>query len=177
MVSMAEKIFGGGGGWLPDWRNLFNAAFVATAAAVAMSLMGLQDVVPQVIYRPLKLIGDSTIPLSMVIVGGIMVVHFSKNAVFRTGFVLKVAALKLAVLPLLIFAAIEILKGYTGVHISPALEFLLVLEGMMPPAATLPLLAGKHDGDYILVGQALFGVTLLSLLTVPVLLTVLRVVP
>ena len=102
----------------------------------------------------------------MIVIGGIVMVNFSRRSGFRFGFILKAAALSLLVLPLVVYFIIRKLP------LSPEVRFLLVLEAMMPPASTLPLLARKYEADYELTGQALFVITLLSLITVPLLLAI-----
>ena len=161
MFSLSGRIFSGRGGGRPGWKDVLNSATLSTLLAVAVSMAGLGKYVPEFLFRPLKLIGDATIPLSMIVVGGILMVNFSPKALERAGFVLKAAALKLLALPAVTYAVLLL------VDLPRDVEFLLILESLMPPAVTLPLLAGKHDGDYVLVGQALSGITILSFLTVP----------
>ncbi len=171
LFTASEKLFGKKSGVLPGAGSLLNPANVATVAGLAAALLGVGDKIPASVFKPLEMMGGTTIPLSMVVTGGIVVVNFSGGGVFPTGFVARVAALKLLVIPALVYAGLTFFKA-------PAeIVFLLTLEAMMPPAVILPLLAGKHEGDYLLVGQALFGVTVASLVTIPLLLALLRVVP
>jgi len=171
LFTASEKLFGKKAGILPSAGSLLNPANAATLAGLAAAVLGLGDRIPGSVFKPLEMMGGTTIPLSMVVTGGIVVVNFSGGGAFPTGFVARVAALKLLVIPALVFAALTLFKA-------PAeIVFLLTLEAMMPPAVILPLLAGKHDGDYLLVGQALFGVTVASLVTIPLILALLRIVP
>jgi len=171
LFSIAEGIFSGKKKWTFNWRSLFNMASVATLAGLLVAIAGLGRFVPDVVFKPLKMVGDATLPLSIIIIGGIMVVNFSRNSGIHTAYILKVAVIKLVILPLVTYVIIRALR------FPPDAMFLLVLQAAMPPGAVLPLFASRYDGDYILVGQALFGVTLLSLVSVPLLLSLLRLVP
>jgi hypothetical protein len=171
LFTMSESLFStrGNRGFSP--RNLANPVAVATAAALLLAIAGRGELVPRFIFHPLKMVGSATIPLSMIVIGGMVMVNFTKSVAFDFGYVLKVGALKLVGLPLAVYGILSVFP------VSPELRFLLLLQAMMPPAVALPMLARKYHGDHLLVGQALFGVTLMSLATVPVLLSLLRAVP
>lgn len=171
MIGASRKIFAAGPARLPAARDVFNTAFIATVAALLISLAGAQDYVPDMLLKPLKMIGDSTIPLAMMVVGGVIMVNFSRGVEFNAGFVFKAGVLKLLAIPVIVFLVVSL------TDLSREVKFLLVLEAMMPPASTLPLLARQHDGDYILMGQTLFGITIAALFTVPVLLALFDIIP
>ena len=152
-------------------RNLLNPATITTAAALGLALAHARFLIPDVLFIPVKMLGNSTIPLSMIVIGGIVMVNTTQRIRFPLGFVLRAALISLVAFPLLVFFIVRALP------LSPDVRFLLVLEAMMPPAVTLPLLARRHNADFELTGQALFGITVISLITVPLLLTILDLVP
>lgn len=170
LYTVSGRIFSSAGAGF-DWKNLFNAASVTTVVALALALAGARPWMPEVVFRPLEMLGGTTIPLSMIVIGGIVMVNFSRNSRFPYGFVLKAALLSLVALPLIVY----VLAGF--LPISSEVRFLLLLEAMMPPAATLPLIARKYNADYELTGQALFGITMLSMITAPLLLAIMKAVP
>ena len=136
-----------------------------------MALLGVGRFVPEVVFKPLKMLGDTTIPLSIIVIGGIVMVNYAGKAKFPYSYVLKAGALKLLVLPVIVYLILLPIK------MAPEIRYLIVLEAMMPPATVLPLLAGKYQGDHNLVGQALYGMTILSLVTVPLLLAFMHLLP
>lgn len=168
LFTFGETIFSGTHKKI-GWKNLLNSASIATVAALVLSLAGGRQYIPDAIFKPLKMLGDTTIPLSMVVIGGIVMVNYAGKAKFPYGFVFKAGFLKLVALPLLVF--VLLLK----LNLPSEARFLIMIEALMPPAAVLPLMADKYDGDHNLVGQALFGITLMSLITVPVLMSLLNV--
>ena len=170
LFSLAQSMFGQKGVAV-NWKDLFNPASVTTVVALAMALPGLQNVVPDILFEPLKLVGAATIPLSMIVVGGIVMINFSGNTSFPFGYVLQVGVVKLLLVPLAVFGLVLLLP------LPPEAKFLVLLQAMMPSGIMLPLLARKYQGDYTLVGQSLFGVTLMSLFTVPLLLSLFGAVP
>jgi malate permease and related proteins len=171
LFSLGETIYSRSSRKFPGVKSLLSPSVVATVVALAMALLGAGRYVPDIVFKPLKMLGETTIPLSMVVVGGIVMVNYAGKEKFPYGYVLKAGALKLLALPLVVFLILLPFK------MAPEIRFLILLEAMMPPASVLPLLAGKYNGDHNLVGQALFGMTVLSLVTVPVLLALMRLVP
>jgi len=166
LFTFGEKLFSGGAAAKISWRSLLNPTTVATVAGLAVALADAGHLIPRFIFRPIQMMGETTIPLSMVVIGGIIVANYGSGAAFPWKFAAKAGALKLIALPAVVFVALKFIDA------APDARFFLALESMMPSAVLLPLLAGKHGGDEALAGRTLFGVTLASLLTVPILLAV-----
>ncbi|MFA6450123.1 MAG: AEC family transporter [bacterium] len=171
LFTLGETLFSRGARKFPGVKNLLSPAVVATVVSLAMALLNAGRFVPDVVFKPLKMLGETTIPLSMIVIGGIVMVNYAGKTKFPYAFVLKAGALKLLALPVVIFLLM------LPFRMSPEARFLIALEAMMPPASILPLIAGKYDGDHNLIGQALFGMTVLSLITVPILLAVMHLAP
>jgi hypothetical protein len=170
LFTAGEKLFSGEKAAKISWRALLNPTTVATAAGLVVALANAGSLIPRFIFRPIQMMGETTIPLSMVVIGGIIVANYGGSAAFPWKFVAKVAALKLLLLPVAVYAALVALNA------PPDIKFFLALEAMMPSAVMLPLLAGKYEGDETLAGQTLFGATIASLVTIPILLAAFRIV-
>lgn len=171
LFSLSEIIYNPAAGIVSGLKSLINPASAATLGALAVSAAGLNRAMPDVIMSPLYMLGAATIPMSMIVIGGIVMVNYSKNVVMRTGLILQASFVKLLVIPLVAFFLLRF------INLPSEMEYLIALEAMMPPAVTLPLLAGKHGGDSMVVSQGLFGVTILSLFSIPILLTFLNIAP
>lgn len=171
LFSLTDIIYNPSAGIISGLKSLANPASAATICALAVSAMRLNGVVPDLIMTPLSMLGAATIPLSMIVIGGIVMVNYSKNVVMNTGLILQASATRLIIIPLLVYALLQL------VRLPMEMEYLIALEAMMPPAVTLPLLAKKHGGDSMVVSQGLFGITILSLFTIPLLLTFLNISP
>ncbi len=169
LFTLGESIYSQSGGRHINWKNFFNPSSVATVASLALALAGWEKDVPKVVFEPMKMLGNTTIPLSMVVIGGIVTVNFSSKKKFPAVYALKASVLKLVLIPVAVYFALSLLR------MQPEAKYIIVLEAMMPPATMLPLLAEKYDGDYELTGQMLFWITLLSLVTAPVLMSLLKV--
>ncbi|HOY64347.1 MAG: Membrane transport protein [bacterium ADurb.Bin236] len=164
LFTLGEKLFSAGGAAKISWKSLLNPTTVATVAGLAVALADAGSLIPRFLFRSIQMMGETTIPLSMVVIGGIIVANYGSGAVFPWRYATKAGALKLVALPLATFAALKF------ADIAPDVKFFLALESMMPSAVLLPLLAGKYGGDEALAGRTLFGVTVASLLTAPFLL-------
>lgn len=171
LFSMSGSLFSTRGSRAFSIRNLANPISAATVAALLIVVPGNEGVLPHFIFQPLKMVGNATIPLSMIVIGGMVMVNFTRNVKFNFGYVIKIGALKLIALPMAVYGIMSLFE------LAPEVRFLLLLQSMMPPGVALPMLARKYHGDHLLVGQALFGATLMSLITVPILLSVLHAVP
>jgi len=170
LFTLGEKLFSAGGTAKISWRSLLNPTTVATVAGLAVALADAGSLIPRFLFRSIQMMGETTIPLSMVVIGGIIVANYGSGAVFPWRYAAKAGALKLVALPLATFAALKF------ADIAPDVKFFLALESMMPSAVLLPLLAGKYGGDEALAGRTLFGVTVASLVTIPFLLAAFRIV-
>jgi len=146
-----------------EWFSLFSPPVVATIIGLIAVFVGAGKVFPDFIFRPLKLIGDSTMPLAMLVVGGNL-------AQIRLGRIDKKAmalmsALKLFILPALgLFLIIKF-------KLPALIGLLILLELAVPPATTLSVITRHYKKEDLLISQGIFFGHILSLITLPVFLS------
>jgi len=143
-----------------DFKDMFNAPVVATLLALVVVFFKADTWLPELVVRPMEILGRCTIPLSILVVGGNLA--SLKNTDFSHFKALSSAlVIKLVVVPVIFLGFVLLTKP-------PALVgFLILLQAAMPPAALLSVISkNKNSGDH-LISQAIFYGHLLSIITVP----------
>lgn len=180
--TLGIRIIQGGKSGVPVWRSLFaNSGIWATLAGVVVALLwpgaailGKSSpgtgwwMLGDGIMAALKMIGDLTIPLSLLATGAQLgslaaVDHFKLRPL------IGVALGRLILAPV---TTILLLRGagwLLGVKLAEADFFSAVIIVGMPVAISCPMFAERFEGDGELSASAVFWTTLVSLATVPVL--------
>jgi len=150
-----------------DFKLLLSPGIVMTIAGFIFFVFSLK--LPPVIFDPVKLVGEITIPLSMITVGSILteIHHKELLAGWRVYFI---SAIRLAVLPAVVFLFVRLFTD------NPMMISVPVVIAAMPVAVNAPLIAQEYKGNALLASRLLFISTLLSLLTLPLVLMILRLV-
>jgi len=135
-------------------------AAVASVLGLGLFIGGLS--LPPPLGNALTLLGDTTTPLSMILIGSIVSRMNFRRAVgsFR---LYATSLYRLALFPGFLYALLRLL-GFKGLLLS-----LPVILAAMPVAANSAILAEAYGGDAETASSLVLVSTLLSLLTIPVL--------
>lgn len=117
---------------------------------------------PPIIKEPLLLIGGTTVPLAMIVVG-LMLARTPFRAVVGNWRLYVVAGLRLAVWPFLAYAAC------TLAGLSAQLTAITVIMAGMPAASNTSLIAEVYGGDAETASAVIFITTALSVASIPLL--------
>ena len=143
-----------------ELKNIIHSPVVTIFIALALVSLGVQKWIPDLVLKPLKLFGDCTLPLSMLVVGGNLAgLKFSQMDFREIGFFLMA---KLVILPL--FALILV----TALHLDPLIGFLIVLEAAVPSADSLSVIAKHYKIEERFINQGLVISHLASIITIPI---------
>ena len=118
---------------------------------------------PNIISEPMRMVGDMTTPMAMIVVGGILGGTKIGNA-FKNKNLIIASFIRLLFIPLFILLVLmpfnlpKIVLGIT------------VIVDAMPCAANTAIFARKYDSDYSLASQGVFLSTLMNIVTTPVVL-------
>lgn len=150
-----------------DWKLFLSPGIIATVAGFVFFVCRLK--LPAIIYDPVKFVGDITVPLSMITVGSMLteVGHRELMAGWRIYFI---SFMRLVVLPAAVFFFVKLFTS------NPMIITVPVVIAAMPVAVNAPLIASEYHGNALLASRLMFVSTLLSLLTLPVVLMVLKAV-
>lgn len=148
-----------------DWHLLFTPAMLASYASIIIVALGV-DFVPQVISQPVKLIGGITVPGALLIIGSSMA-DINLGSAFRQPRVYAITAVRLVVVPLLVFAVAHLVA--LVVPIPPLVININTVIIGMPVASYGTMFCLRYGRDDTLMVQATMLTTLLSAISIPLL--------
>ena len=140
-------------------KNLINPGVISSILALVIFLLDMN--VPDIAKRVFSIVGDSTIPFSMMLIGSCLAIIPIKD-IFSEYRTYILTFLKLIVLPILVYFISEIfIKDKT------ILGFLTVSVSL-PSASMLVILSSKYKEKNKIAAQVVFITTVLSIVTVPI---------
>ncbi len=143
-----------------ELKNLTHSPVAAIVVSLFMVWVGLEKIVPSVILKPIKMLGDCTLPLAMIVMGGNLARLESLEK--RPSGLSLVMMTKLIVLPLIASIVVLILR------VDFLVGFLFVLEAAVPSAISLSVIAHHYRAEENFINQALFWGHLMCIFTLPV---------
>ncbi|MCX5714222.1 MAG: AEC family transporter [Candidatus Omnitrophica bacterium] len=142
---------------------LFSPPVIASILGLVVVFFGVNRFFPEVVMKPLRMIGDCTLPLAMFVVGGSLAVVRLKHIDLKT--MSLVILVKLVILPLLGLALVAKLQ------LPELIGLLIILELAVPPATTLSIITRNYKKDDLLISQGIFFGHIVSLFTLPIFLS------
>jgi predicted permease len=137
---------------------LKNPAFLAVCFGFMLFISPLTLPVP--IYKTIKLIGDTTTPISMIIVGA-MLTNGNIKEILSDWTIYLGSFICLIVAPIIVFFGMNILG------LDSELTKVCVTVIAMPGAVMAPIIASKYEGNALYASQCVFLSTILSVVTIP----------
>ena len=134
-----------------DLSKIFNPILIATTLAVIIVLTGTNIYIPNAVLKITKLIGNTALPLILIVIGGNVYVDFKRKGKIKIKQILLFVALKNFIFPLLMLAAILIIRPQFSV------AFLFVLLSAVPPITAIPILTAKAGGKSSITNQFLIA--------------------
>ena len=144
-------------------QSIFSVPVIANLASLFLIALGLNKLIPEVLLKPLAMVGNCALPLAMIVVGGNIALITLKD-IDRKAVSLFLLG-KLIILPAL--GLLIVLK----LSLPYLLGFLIVMQLAMPSATSLSVIIRRHNREDTLISQGVFFTHLLSLLTIPLFLS------
>lgn len=144
-------------------QSLFSAPVIANLASLALIALGINKFIPEVLFKPLSMVGNCTLPLAMLVVGGNVALVRLKDIDKKATFIFLLG--KLIILPAL--GILLVLK----LRLPHLLGFLIVLQLAMPSATSLSVIIRRFNRQDALISQGIFFSHILGLLTIPLFLS------
>ncbi len=143
--------------------SLFSPPVIATLVSLIFIYLGLGKFVPEVLLKPLRMVGDCTLPLAMFVVGGNLAsIHLSR--IDKKAMLYMVLA-KLIILPALgLWLAIKF-------KFPELIGLLILIQLAVPPATSLSLIVRHYKKEDLFISQGIFIGHILSLVTLPIFLS------
>jgi predicted permease len=146
-----------------ELTSLLSPPVLATIFTMALVGLGLNRFIPGVVLRPLRMMGDSTLPLAVLVVGGSLGLIQIRRLQLKPVFLLVLA--KLLILPFLGLLFVW------NVPCARLFGLLLVMQLAMPSATSLSLIITHYKRQDLLVSQGILFTHLFSLVTIPLFLS------
>jgi predicted permease len=143
-----------------DWHSLLSMPVIATVFSLIIIYLGLNRFIPGIILKPMRMLGDSTLPLAMLIVGGNLA-RINLRDINRKEISLLVLA-KMLILPL-IGVVLSIALG-----VSKLVGLLIVIQLAMPSAVTLSVIVRNCKKEDLIISQGILFTHIASIFTIPV---------
>ena len=141
------------------WQQLLSPCIVASVAALVLALTRLRP--PVLVGEMLSFVADVSVRLSLLMVGSFLA-DIPAGEVFRSGKLWVLAALRLLVLPVILWVILQ------AMGIQELVLGIAVTQMAMPVAVNGTLLSMEYGGDTTCMAQITFLTTLGSILTIPV---------
>ncbi|HNW40132.1 MAG TPA: AEC family transporter [Candidatus Omnitrophota bacterium] len=144
-------------------RSLFSPPVIANLTSLILIALGLNKFIPEVVFKPLTMVGNCTLPLAMLVVGGNVALVELKHIDKKTTLILLLG--KLIILPALGIALV--LKF----GLPYLLGFLIVMQLAMPSATSLSVIIRRFNKHDALISQGIFFSHVIGLFTIPLFLS------
>lgn len=138
---------------------LVHPGIIATVMGFLMFLFSIK--LPYPIYTTLNMVGSTTTPLAMLIVGA-MLAEVKLKEIFKGSIVYYASFLRLMVVPFLTLGILKLLNADKLL-----MQVSVVIEAM-PAAVLASVFAEKYGADTSLASRSVFITTIISMVTIPI---------
>ena len=146
-----------------ELASLFSPPVLATVITMALVALGLNKFIPELILKPLRMVGNSTLPLAMFVVGGSLGLIKIRRIQLKP--LVLVILVKLLILP---FLGLLFIWRFS---LPQLFSLLLVMELAMPSATSLSLIITRYKREDLLISQGVLFTHLFSLISIPLFLS------
>lgn len=145
-----------------NFRTIFNAGFIASSMGYIIFALAIP--VPKVLKGAISLVGNTTTPISMVVIGA-MLSNLSLDKMFNNWRIYIIAIVRVFALPLIVFV---FLKYMLPIDNTTIVGVAVIVAGM-PVAANAALITQEYGSQPELASQCVFISTLISIISIPML--------
>jgi predicted permease len=149
------------------WRRVFSAPVISILIAVPLNWMKVDLYLPNFCFEALNLLGKCAIPLGLLLIGATFADLAQGVRLFeRIRIPITACILRLGIFPV-VFLFIVFLFPF-----SKELKQVLIVQAAMP-CAVFPIVLARHfDGSAEVALKVVLGTTIVSLITIPIWITV-----
>ncbi|MEO0292961.1 MAG: AEC family transporter [candidate division WOR-3 bacterium] len=151
-----------------EWKKIFHPVFLATLFGIFLKLISF-TYIPSFVISALKMVGTMSIPLLMIVLGGNIIIDFKEVNAWYIGEIMKFLFFKNILMPLVMLGFVILIKPPYNVSL------LMVLEGAVPPITAVPLIVERNGGNRLIVNQLVFSSFIFSLISIPFVMYLFRV--
>ena len=142
-------------------KELFTPPVTATFIALFFVYTHMVRLIPSVILGPVKMIGQTSFVVSMIVLGCWLAKVKLQGITKRLLVVGEAAFIKLIIVPFVFLVIIMFFKAYSFFW------FFMLLQAAMPSAASLPIVVSARGADSEFASQGVFATHILCIVTIP----------
>ncbi len=142
-------------------KSIFTPPITSTILALAFIYLRLADYIPSVVLSPIKMVGQTSFVLSVLVLGCWLAKVNLGDLKSRLFLLLEASFLKLIILPFLLLIFV------LGFDIVSLFGLFIILQASMPSATTLPIIASLRGADSEFISQGVFLSNIFSIATIP----------
>ena len=147
-------------------KVLFHPTTVATMIGLIFFFLPIDSYVPALCIESLNMLKQLVAPLSMIIIG-LRLTEIKLKGMFRDKYLYQFLALRLLVLPAIVFA-IMCLLVFIGLPISNTVMTVILVSASTPAATATSMFAEKFDCNAVYSGKLVAISTILSIASMPI---------
>jgi len=140
-------------------KAMANPALIAVFIGLILFVFSIR--LPLPIETSLKLVGATTTPLSMLVVGS-MLAEMKIQDIFSDFSIYYATLVRLLIVPMIVYAVLKLIKA------DEMLLNICVILQAMPAAVSAAIIAEKYGGDSLLASKCIFITTIVSGITIPI---------
>ncbi len=159
--SLGVYMLSGARDFISGIKKAVNPPFIATVISIILLSFGLNKLIPGFVFDVAQVLGRPVLPLSMMVLGGLLQVNCLTCAVDRNALWLSVF-IKLALLPAIGLVFINLIP------IDYIMKWFVIVELAVPSAVSLVIITEAYGGDSNFISQVLLYSSLLSIITLPI---------
>jgi len=152
-------------------RQLIKPPFIANILALVLVLARVQNYTPPVIFDSVEMLGKATVPAATFILGATLAGTFRELPGFSETF--RITLVKFVIIPVLV---IILLKTFSLNETHPLLADVLIIQAAAAPATGFILQVRTYGGNLKKVGGIIFISYFVTLIAIPVWLTVWKMI-
>ncbi|KRQ87972.1 putative transporter YfdV [Caloramator mitchellensis] len=145
-------------------KALINPGILSVLIGLLVFMLSIN--IPEPLYKTLEMVGSTTTPLSMIIIGS-MLADVNVKEIFGSSTTYVITFVRLIAIPIVTYLILKFL-GYSGIFLG-----IPVLIMAMPAAANTALFAERYNADTNLASRCVFVTTLMSTFTIPLIMLLL----
>jgi len=147
-------------------KMFVNPGIISIVIGFSLFLFSIK--LPFFLQESLELLGNSTTPLAMIIIGA-TIGGAKLSDIFKDSRLIVYSVVKLAIVPFIMYLLL------LPFDLSPLVKGIPIVLSAMPAAVSITVFAMKYDSDYVFGTKGVVVSTVLSLISIPVLLSLLKI--
>lgn len=150
-------------------KRVLNPVLISTILAAILIITGLKKFIPEFILNASNVLGQMTMPILFLILGGNMYLDFKNREKFEVFEIIKFTIIKNFIFPLIFYLILLIIKP-PGI-----IRMLMLMQAIVPPITAIPVVVKRSGGNTFIVNQYVFITFLVSTISIPFWISVLNV--